>query len=365
MKRIVAFALAALLVFALAACGGNATSNAGTPAANAGQGKIVYIIMNLGDMSFNDSGQAGMTELESLGWETDTSEAGEDVSRYESYIREACEDDTVKYIVAPNNFQEQMEAAAAQFPDKRFVIFDVAADTPVAHDNILYVVYGQNEGSFLVGAIAASMSESGVIGAVGGVENPVIQDFMTGYIAGAQHINPDIKVATGWVGSWTDTDLMYNLVEQQHTALGVDMLFPIAGGAGDGAFDYAAQNDGLWIIGVDSDQHEGYMSRGDETKANTILTSMVKDVGASFVSIFSDVAAGNEYWGTVRTIGVAEGGVTYANNSYFQANAPADVQTMVAGLRDDIAAGTITVPGFADFEDGKAGFDALVASVAP
>ena len=58
----------------------------------------------------------------------------------------------------------------------------------------------QNESSYLGGIVAAGMSKSGAIGAIGGVENPVIKDFITGYVDGTKSFNPDIKVSTGWVG---------------------------------------------------------------------------------------------------------------------------------------------------------------------
>ncbi|MDR2079807.1 MAG: BMP family ABC transporter substrate-binding protein [Treponema sp.] len=367
MKRFAVIFFGLLILAALAGCGGKKAPAAAGGTAAEGPGKIVFVNSGLGDMSFNDSGAAGIRALErDYGFKTQVLEVGEDLSKYESFVREAAGDPEVGYVLASGTFREAIESAAASFPDKRFVIFDVGRDTPVAYNNILYVVYAQNEGSYLVGMVAAEISKSGVIGAVGGVENPVICDFITGYIEGARAHKPDIKVATGWVGNWIDTAAMLELCMSQHNTSAVDVFFPVAGAAGIGAFDAAiALNRGIWTIGVDSDQYEALRQSGNTTMANVIYTSMLKEVGNTFISVFSDLKEGREYWGTVRTLGVKEKAVGYADNDYFRANVDPAFLQKLESARDKIASGEIKVRSYFDFPNGMSDYNAFVNSVKP
>jgi basic membrane protein A len=269
-------------------------------------------------------------------------------------------------VLASGTYREAIETVAPNFPEKYFVTFDVGRDTPVAYKNILYIVYAQNEGSYLVGMVAAAISKTGAIGAVGGVENPVICDFITGYIEGAKAQNPNIKVATGWVGSWVDTAAMLELCMSQYNSSRVDVFFPVAGAAGSGAFD-AAVNIGkdVWTIGVDSDQYEAFASSGNTKMANVIYTSMLKEVGNTFVSIFTDIKAGKEYWGTVRTLGIREKAVGYADNAYFRSHIDPAFLKKLESTRDQIAAGQLTVKSYFDFPNGMSDYNAFVNSVKP
>ena len=115
------------------------------------------------------------------------------------------------------------------------------------------MTYAQNEGSFLAGYYAGLMSESGIIGAVGGMDIPVINDFMVGYVQGAGEAGvPEENVLIQYAGGWSDPakgkELALTMYQQ-----GADIVFQVAGGTGEGVF-YAAEEAGKWAIGVDSDQ---------------------------------------------------------------------------------------------------------------
>ena len=217
-----------------------------------GSGKVAYVCTGLGDMSFNDSGEVGMNVLRAAGYDVNTIETGEDASTYYQLIQNALEDGC-DYMVVSSTYQDNVEAIADQYPDTKFILFDINSDSEVAADNMLYIYFKQNESSYLGGIVAAGLSKTGAIGAVGGVENPVIKDFITGYIDGAQAQNPDIKVSTAWVGDWSNSAKMKELCETQNSAKGVDVFFPIAGGAGTGAFEAANEVGDIWTLGVDSD----------------------------------------------------------------------------------------------------------------
>lgn len=384
-KRIIATVLTAAMAVSLTACGSTSTTTASTaaPAASSaaestaapaastaaastaattaatGTGKIVYVVSALGDMSFNDSGEVGMKTLKEQGYEEQTIETGDDASKYDAFIQDAC-DAGCDYMIASSTYQENIEKIASQYPDTHFVIFDISPDTEVKADNILYIAFKQNEASYLGGIVAAGLSKSGKIGAVGGIENPVINDFMVGYIQGAQSYNKDIKVSTAFIGDWTNSAKMLELCTTQNSSYGTDVFFPIAGGAGTGAFEAAQKIDGVWTLGVDSDQYAVFKA-SNNSMSDVIATSVTKEVGNTMVTLFKDPSTIK--WGTVSQMGIKEGAVGISDNDYYKANVPEEVRKAVDTAKEDITNGKIEVKSYFGMTEDD--YKKLVSSVNP
>ena len=306
-----------------------------------GEGSIAYVCTGLGDMSFNDSGEAGMEILRAAGYDVKTVETGDDASKYLDTMYDLL-DTGYDYVIASSTYQEQIETVCSEFPDTMFVLFDINSDSEVAGDNILYIYFKQNESSYLGGIVAAGLSQEG---AIGGVENPVIKDFITGYVDGAVSYNPDVKVSTGWVGDWSNTAKMKEICNTQNASAGVDVFFPIAGGAGTGAFEAATEIDGAWALGVDSDQYASFIDSNEEF-AKVIPTSVTKEVGNTMVSLFSDPSAIE--WGTLKAMGVAENAVGLAENEYYEEVVPEEVREAVETAKEGIKDGSIVVKSYFD-----------------
>ena len=202
------------------------------------------------------------------------------------------------------------------------------------------------------------MSKGGAIGAIGGVENPVIKDFITGYVDGAVSYNPDIKVSTGWVGDWSNTAKMKEICNTQNASADVDVFFPIAGGAGTGAFEAATEIDGAWALGVDSDQYASFID-SNEAFAKVIPTSVTKEVGNTMVSLFKDPSAIE--WGTLKAMGVAEEAVGLAENEYYEEVVPQEVRDAVEAAKEGIKDGSIVVKSY--FDGTEDDYAALLNSV--
>jgi basic membrane protein A len=156
---------------------------------------------------------------------------------------------------------------------------------------------------------------------------------------------------------------MLELCTQQHDSYGADIFFPIAGGAGLGAFEAATKIKDTWAIGVDSDQYAIFSAQGNPY-ADYILTSMLKEVGNSFVSIFSDFLDGKEYWGTVRILGLKENGVGYVNNEMLRKNIPAETIAEIEAAKASIIDGSLKVQSYFDFKNEEE-YAAFVNAVAP
>jgi basic membrane protein A len=226
-------------------------------------------------------------------------------------------------------FTDAMAAVAPQFPDTQFAIVDSVVEEP----NVMSLVFAEEQGSFLVGAIAAGMSETGKIGFIGGMEIPLIEKFEAGYIAGARSIDPDIEVVSGYTGNFTDVAAGKELSLAQYDQ-GADVIYAAAGSCGLGTIE-AAEEKGFWAIGVDTDQ--------DGVSPGNVLTSMLKHVE---VAVYDAVKASYEgtFEGGVHVYDLSVGGVGYSDLTYTRYQIPEELLAEVDALAEQIIAGEFEVP---------------------
>ncbi len=321
--------------------------------------KITLVINGvLGDKSFFDSAQRGMDMLIEDGYnvEVNTVELGIDPAGWETGLGDAMADTEAYDLLIVGTFQmtEFLGARVHLYPDKNFVSFDagVAYDDPaVCVDgckNVYSVLYAQNEGSFLAGVYAAAITASDldginpdpIIGAVGGQDIPVINDFIVGYEQGACLVNPDSQVLVQYAGDWNDPatgkEMTLAMYEQK-----ADIVFNIAGGTGVGIFE-AAQEQNHYAIGVDSDQ-AALIGVTDPDQANHILTSMQKNVDYSLYRAVDLYLNGELPLGEAETIGIADGGVSLSENDIYYNSTPETILDLIDAVTAAVEAGDITV----------------------
>jgi basic membrane protein A len=184
------------------------------------------------------------------------------------------------------------------------------------------------------------MTETGIVGAVGGQDIPVINDFIVGYKQGVLAASADNQVLVNYADSWNDPAKGKELALAMYQQ-GADYVFQIAGGTGEGVFQ-AAQEVGKFAIGVDSDQGLIY----EETKpelAAVIPTSMMKNVDNSLYRGLKMHLDGTLVYGTAEALGVAEGGVGLAKNKFYEEMTPQDVKDVIAQAEQDLIDGKIVV----------------------
>ncbi len=341
MKKILALLLALLLVTACAPAGGTDPEPEETKVY-----KVALMVGNLGDLSFNDSAARGVNKAneEFDDVEVTIIEYGVDPDRYEAAVLDTA-DAGYDVIITSGTLQGFVETHAADFPDTSFIIFDTAASyDPAAagFPNIYGISFKANEASYLGGFLAASLSETGVISFLGGMDIPVISDFLVGYIEGAQAANPEIKVAYRYAGSWRDSALGKELALAMFNVDGADVIFNVAGGTGIGGIE-ASVEAGKISIGVDSDQAVIFASQGRTEYADRIFSSVLKNVDNALFRALGLLREGNLPVGTNEPLGIAEGGVGLADNDYYQANVPADVVAAISALQAQIVAGQVSV----------------------
>lgn len=320
------------------------------PVVNKGKGKIAYIVSNLGDKSFNDSGEKGMNTLRAEGWDVKTIETGDAADKYMDFIMDAV-DQGYEYLVASSTYGEKFLEIADEYDDVNFLIFDdVPSDEDAIPENVAYISYAQNEGSYLVGLLAAGMTTTKTVAVNVGMDNPIIADFVTGFIQGVKDKDPEVKVIKAAVGSWSDAATMKTICEAQARDNNADVFYQVAGGCGFGMFE-ACTGNGTYAIGVDSDQYTDMKEGQNPEQADCILTSMLKEVGNSLVNFFHEVEDGDNVWGKYQVQGAAENAVGYAVNENFESLVPEALRDEMAAVGEDVKSGKLTIMSYFDFAD--------------
>lgn len=354
MKKIISGGLAITLSMCLlAGCGnggGQDSSDNGDGGSGSGDLSVLLLVPGtLGDKSFFDSANEGLGLIEeNYGAETKVVEMGTDTTKYSAALDDVCNEDWDIIITGGSNISQPLQEAAADYPDQQFILYDESVDySGGANSNIYCMTYKCNEGGYLAGVLAASMSETGQIGFAGGYDIPLINDWLVGYIEGARSVNPDIKIGTGYMNSFTDAAKGKEVGLALYNA-GSDIVFQAAGGAGLGVLD-AAKEAGMHAIGTDSDQSEMFSS--DTEKANAIYTSIMKRVDLSIDKAIGKYVDGDLEFGTVDVYGVADGCIELTDNSWYQENVPQEVRDAVEVAKQDIIGGSVTPSSAHDMDD--------------
>ena len=298
--------------------------------------KIALCIANtLGDRSFFDSAHEGLMELEEdYGIIASVVECKSDASAFEPALVEAGETNDIVVAVGWE-FWTPLENVVPQMPDTKFIFIDNGMDG--MGDNLVSVIFADNEGSFLAGYIAMKQSQTATVGVVGGGDDETINNFIVGYKQGALYANPE-----GTVLDPIYTNHDYDSPDKGKEAAlalygrGADVVFHVAGKTGLGVFE-AAKETQNYAIGVDGDQK--YLN------PDVILCSMMKNVGASISSVI----------GMYLVDGIFEGGqilnmdmssemvdVVYGDDSMPQQISP-ELKAEVEELKQKIIAGEIVV----------------------
>ena len=336
-RVVVAVVAAAALALLGVACARKAE-----PPAPAGAPKpvigLVFDVGGRGDKSFNDQAYAGLERAQKeLGITFRTLETGEGADR-EAAMRQLAAGDAALIFGVGFLFTDDIKALALEFPDKKFACVDYTVNPgDTLPPNLVALKFKEEEGSFLVGALAALVSTTGKVGFVGGMQIPLIKKFEAGYVAGVHAVNPRAQVIIKYAGStgsaFKDPTKGKELALAEYNQ-GADIIYHASGSTGLGVFE-AAREKGRLAIGVDSDQH-------DEAPEN-ILTSMVKRVDVAVFDTIRETTEGR-WSGGIKVFGLADQGVTWVYDDRNKARIPDRAKAVVDSLRTEIIAGRIVAP---------------------
>jgi basic membrane protein A and related proteins len=339
-----------LLALVAAGCGGDdedgeagsgdtsaATDDATTEEAEPIRVGLVTDIGGLNDRGFNSLANEGLERAASeLGAEIRVLESKSDAD-YIPNLSTLAEEGFDLIISVGFLMGEATHTAAEEFPDTNFAIIDNAYGGEGCEEtntcelsNLQGLLFKEQETGYLAGYLAGLVTESNTISSVGGIKIPPVDRFIAGYQAGAMASNPDITTLNAYSEDFVDQAKCKEVALDQ-IAEGSDVVFQVAGGCGLGALD-AAQQEGVWGIGVDADQ---------AFLGEHVLTSALKRVDEAVFQTISAVADGSFAGGSVTLFGLAEDGVGLGE---FSPNAPQEAIDEALAQVDGIVSGEIEVP---------------------
>lgn len=337
MTGTVAFLAAASLL--CAGCGGD-----GPGAADAGgqdKGRVALVIAQggLGDQSYNDLANAGFQRaLKRHGMQGAPVQSNDVVAQGDQILRTAGRAGYGLVIDLEFTHAKAIEKVAKEYPRTHFAIIN----TEVPGSNVTSVLFQEQEGSFLAGALAALMTTEAdnpkinpekVIGVIGGTKSVGIDKFLAGYIQGAHHIDPEVKVLTAYSNDFGDPGKGKQLAESMFQQK-ADIVYQVAGGTGTGVIQ-AAKATGHYAIGVDADQ--------DGIAPGHVLTTMIKHTDLAVETLIKDEAEGRFPGGKTITLGLKDGGVGLSAFKHTKNDIPAEHLRRVEQLKQDITAGKLKV----------------------
>jgi len=315
----------------LAVLAGFAAAGAPARAADA-KPALIYDIGGKFDKSFNEGAFHGAEKFkQDTGIAVRDFEIQNDAQR-EQAMRKFARDGLSPIVAIGFSQASAIEKVAAEFPGTKFAIVDMVVDKP----NVQSVVFKEQEGSFLVGLLAAKASKTGKVGFVGGMDIPLIHKFSCGYVQGVKYANPKAEVLqnmTGTTGAaWTDPVKGGELAKSQIDR-GADVVYHAAGATGVGVLR-AAADAGKLGIGVDSDQ--------DGLFPGKVLTSMLKHVDVAVYKTFMDAKNGTWKPG-ISVLGLQQDGVGFAQDQFNKDLITPDMKKAADAATADIESGKIAV----------------------
>lgn len=301
---------------------------------------LVFDVGGRGDKSFNDAAYRGL-ELakKELGVNSEYLEPGPGADREAALRQFASRPDIGLILGIGFIFTDDITNVAREFPEKKFACIDYTYDpAKPLPPNLVALEFKEEEGSFLVGALAALMSKTHIVGFVGGMQSPLIKKFEAGYVAGVKYVDPSCEVLVAYAG--ITGDAFKNPEKGKELALGqyergADIIYHAAGVTGLGVFEAAREKHKL-AIGVDSDQ---YLEA-----PGTVLTSMIKVVDHALYETIRSVKEGTFQGGRVVVFDVRSRGVDYVYDEHNRDLIPDSIHARVEQIRTKIISGEIKVP---------------------
>lgn len=288
---------------------------------------IVYSTGGKFDASFNEAAAIGVAAWMARTGRTVAEFEPRDVGQFAQALRRFA-DRGHDPVVAVGFLQAAALAEVApDFPDTRFTILDMVVEAP----NVQSIVFREHEGAYVVGALAAMATKSGVVGMVGGMDIPLIRRFGCGYALGARSFRPDVTVLIATAGdtpaAWADPVRGAELARGQIDR-GADVVMQAAGGTGVGVLQ-AAADAGVLGIGTDSNQNGLHPGR--------VLTSMRKRLDVAVQAAFDGWAPG------VASLGLRESGVDWVLDDNNRALITPEMEANARFLAAGIASGDVRV----------------------
>lgn len=305
---------------------------------------LVFNVGGRGDKSFNDSAYAGLELVARkyqlvMGKDIEYIEPSESMDR-ESALRQLAQKGKKVIIGTGFLISDDINRVAKDYPQIKFACVDyVPPQSGEIPANVVGLQFKEEQGSFLVGALAGMMTKTNKVAFVGGMQSPIIKKFEDGYRAGVQYVNSDCKVASSYAGltltAFQDPNKGKELA-LTHYQKGADIIYQASGATGLGVYE-AARETGKFAIGTDGDHWEN--------APGLVITSMVKRVDNAVLDTVQSVEE-NRFKGGIKQLDLASGGLDYLYNDNNKKMIPPDIRQKLELIRQDIIKGKIKIADY-------------------
>jgi len=289
------------------------------------------------DGTFNEATYNGLTRSAgSFGLDVAYSESRDPID-YAPAIQKFIDEGRNIIVTVSFDMVDVTSKFAQKYPKVYFIGIDQSLDNLPA--NYIAIQFREDEGGFLVGALAGMMTKSNVVGVVGGVKIPAVVRFVNGFVNGVHYTNPTAAALSVYTSAFDNVDegrqQAQNMLDQK-----ADVIFGAGGLTGSSAILRASEA-GVYVIGVDQDEYRTTFGSGkNNPNAALILTSAVKRVDAGVYNIINDLLKGNFKSGG-RTFGASECGITYAPFHDADSKITVDMKTKLDRMWSALAAGSL------------------------
>ncbi|MCQ2448184.1 MAG: BMP family protein [Oscillibacter sp.] len=234
-------------------------------------------------------------------------------------------------IIIGHGYQygEPAVAVSEEFPDKYFF----ATESDCFSENGASYVMACEQGAYIMGLLCASMSESKIIGVIGGFEQPSITKELEAYKLAAAAVDPEIQVLSIYINSFTDTNLGYEaamaLINQ-----GADVVYQVANQAGNGALK-ACEEKGVYCCGNSYDQNS--------IAPDYVLSSTIYNMDQVMITAVSSIMDGT-FEGGVYNLGMDKNVVEIAPYHALDEKIPQEVKDLINDSIAKIISGELEIP---------------------
>jgi basic membrane lipoprotein Med (substrate-binding protein (PBP1-ABC) superfamily) len=231
-------------------------------------------------------------------------------------------------IAHGSQYGSSLQEIAPDFPETSFA-WGTTVDT-FGLPNVFAYEARSEQGGFVNGVMAATLSQSNVIGVVGPIETGDAKLYIDGFKAGVVSVKSDAQVNVNYIGSFSDVALASEAATT-HISAGADVLTGTAQMV-VGAIGKAEESDVLWF---------GTQSNQSSLAPSIVVASQVYHWEVILNEMISKIKAGT-LGGEAFVIDLANGGevIEFNPESRVASEAEAIVEETIQGIID----GTITIP---------------------
>lgn len=331
--------VAAGLLAVLAACGkGDRRAEAGHDAAKTGIKIALLTPGPISDQAWNGGAYAGLMRMKDS--------LGAQVSHVQTKSPQDFDENFRQYgaqgfdLVFGHGFEFQ-EAAARVAKDFPKTIYVTTSGHTVAA-NLAGMDFAFEEGAYLAGMVAASISKTGILGCIGGTELPPVKASFKAFELGAKSVNPKAQVLVGYIGNWEDVSAGKEQA-LAYIARGADVLFQNADAAGLGIIQ-AARERKVFAVGANADQNN--------VAPETIIGSVVIDLPHALLTVAREVQE-KRFRPRVISLGLKEEVVRWTVNPKLANVVPANITKSVDSVRALLRSGVMHLPVGATSDSSK------------